>query len=87
MNTQQQIQIDSPFKQLSKTLDDPTQQEAIAWRNLTRVEKCVLIRGAMISENASNRTWYELVSSHRMAIRSALEKMSRAADAFGGLNA
>lgn len=87
MNTQQKIEIESPFKYLSRTLDDPTEQESIAWQNLTRVEKCVLVRGAMVSEDVSNRAWFELVAGHRMAIRSALEEMSRAASAFGGLNA
>ena len=87
MHNQQEIKIDSPFRALSRTLDDPTELEAVAWQNLTRIEKCVLVRGAMQSENISSRGWFELMSSQRMAIRSTLEKMSRAASAFGGCHA
>tara|TARA_B110000008_G_scaffold211558_1_gene210460 strand:- start:31 stop:303 length:273 start_codon:yes stop_codon:yes gene_type:complete len=79
--------VESPFKYLARQLDDPTEAEAVAWVNLTGVEKCVLIRGAMQSEAISGRGWFELMSSQRMAIRSTLEKMSRAARAFGGCHA
>lgn len=75
--------IDSPFRHLARQLDDPTEAEAVAWVNLTGVERCVLIRGAMQSEAISGRGWFEMMSSQRMAIRSALEKMNRAAHAFG----
>ena len=74
--------VESPFKYLARQLDDPTIEEALAWTNLTGIEKCVLVRAAMQSEAISARGWFELVSSQRMAIRSALEKMTRAAAAF-----
>lgn len=87
MQNQQEIKKDSPFRALSRTLDNPTEFEAVAWQNLTRIERCVLVRGAMQSEDVSSRCWFELMSSQRMAIRSTLEKMSRAASAFGGFHA
>jgi hypothetical protein len=84
MNNQTTLQgIDSPFKTLARQLDDPSEKEANAWANLTRLEKIILVRGAMQTEAITLKSWFELVSSQRMAIRSVMDKVGKAAAAFG----
>jgi hypothetical protein len=86
MKTQKSLcGMDSPFKTLARRLDDPSEKEALAWENLTRLEKVILVRGAMQTESVIPKGWYELDSSQRMAIRTVLGKISKVAAAFGGV--
>lgn len=84
MHTQQK---ESPIKKISQTLDNPTEQEAIAWQSLSYSEKRVLCRGAHVCSLYWNNDWGHLFSADRMEIRSTIKKMTRVAQAFGGLHA
>lgn len=84
---QQPLEIDSPFKELSKQIDNPAEQEAKGWESLSYNEKRILCRGANVSSIYWNTGWEDLYSEDRMEIRIVLNRMSGILAAFGGLHA
>lgn len=78
MHTQQK---ESEFKRLSKTIDDPTEQEANAWDDLLKSSRYDLLRtaGSLYSHSLMYSSWDRLGADNRMAIR--------AKTVFGGLHA
>lgn len=87
MNTQQKIEIESPFKQLSKQLDDPTIKEAAAWNRLSDASKRRLYRWADIIPIFWEESWADFRCEERMALRKAIKTMGNIYIVFGGSNA
>lgn len=77
----------SPIKEISRSLDNPTEQEAIAWLGLTYNQKRILCKGAHVSSMYWNSDWDGLFSGDRMEIRKVLDSMAVVVAAFGGSHA
>lgn len=84
MNTA--VVSDSPIKEISRSLDNPTEQEAIAWRGLFWCEKRALGRMAH-DHDLSDSEWFDMTTGQRMSLRIAIDQVKVLAKVFGGIDA